>query len=91
MESHRVERIVSLQSRTTFNEFDLDPLLITNLSGNHERRRLVKFADIPPRLVHAVVSVEDKRFFEKFVTVKGIGPKTALRALTDAWRREGAA
>src|SRR5206468_886755 len=25
---------------------------------------------------------QDKRFFEKFITVKGIGPKTALRALT---------
>ena len=25
---------------------------------------------------------EDKRFFERFITVKGIGPKTALRALT---------
>jgi len=25
---------------------------------------------------------EDKRFFEKFITVKGIGPRTALRALT---------
>ncbi len=25
---------------------------------------------------------DDKRFFEKFITVKGIGPKTALRALT---------
>lgn len=24
----------------------------------------------------------DKRFFEKFITVKGIGPRTALRALT---------
>ena len=25
---------------------------------------------------------DDKRFFERFITVKGIGPKTALRALT---------
>lgn len=25
---------------------------------------------------------DDKRFFERFITVKGVGPKTALRALT---------
>jgi penicillin-binding protein 1B len=31
---------------------------------NREKRRLVKFADIPPILVNAVVSIEDKRFFQ---------------------------
>src|SRR6185503_19910509 len=36
---------------------------------------------IEPRLI-GFLRLEDKRFFEKFVTVKGIGPKTALRALT---------
>ena len=34
-----------------------------------------------PRLL-GFLRPEDKRFFEKFITVKGIGPKTALRALT---------
>jgi holliday junction DNA helicase RuvA len=34
-----------------------------------------------PRLI-GFLRAEDKRFFEKFTTVKGIGPKTALRALT---------
>jgi holliday junction DNA helicase RuvA len=34
-----------------------------------------------PRLI-GFLRPEDKRFFEKFTTVKGIGPKTALRALT---------
>jgi Holliday junction DNA helicase RuvA len=36
---------------------------------------------IEPRLV-GFLRAQDKRFFEKFITVKGIGPKTALRALT---------
>ncbi|MBC8105249.1 MAG: hypothetical protein H7Z14_01570 [Anaerolineae bacterium] len=36
---------------------------------------------IEPRLI-GFLRLEDKRFFEKFITVKGIGPKTALRALT---------
>ena len=36
---------------------------------------------IEPRLI-GFLRADDKRFFEKFITVKGIGPKTALRALT---------
>jgi len=36
---------------------------------------------IEPRLI-GFLRPQDKRFFEKFITVKGIGPKTALRALT---------
>lgn len=34
-----------------------------------------------PNLI-GFLRVEDKRFFERFITVKGIGPKTALKALT---------
>src|SRR5438876_1072883 len=36
---------------------------------------------IEPRLI-GFLRAQDKKFFEKFITVKGIGPKTALRALT---------
>ena len=37
--------------------------------------------NIEPRLI-GFLRADDKRFFEKFITVKGLGPKTALRALT---------
>jgi Holliday junction DNA helicase RuvA len=37
--------------------------------------------NIEPRLI-GFLRAEDKKFFEKFITVKGIGPKTALLALT---------
>src|SRR5207249_3369110 len=43
-----------------------------------ERRRLVRFNDIPPGLVHAVISVEDKRFFAH----SGFDP---LRMMKAAW------
>ena len=36
--------------------------------------------NMEPRLI-GFLRPEDKRFFEKFITVKGIGPKKALRAL----------
>jgi holliday junction DNA helicase RuvA len=38
-------------------------------------------SSLEPRLI-GFLRRDDKRFFEKFITVKGIGPKTALRALT---------
>jgi len=39
------------------------PQLMSSMSGHAEKRRLVKYAAIPPNLVHAVISVEDKHFF----------------------------
>jgi penicillin-binding protein 1B len=39
------------------------PLLAT-MTANREKRRLVAFSGIPPVLVHAVVSAEDKHFFQ---------------------------
>jgi penicillin-binding protein 1B len=43
----------------------IEPELVTNLfDSSREKRRQVAFADIPPVLVHALLSAEDKRFFE---------------------------
>jgi len=61
----RISRIVSLQDNTARSQYQLEPQLITNVSGpNREKRRMVKFADIPTVLVQAVTSAEDKRFFQ---------------------------
>lgn len=44
--------------------FEVKPQLLTNMSENGRAKRMpVSFADIPPVLVHAIVSAEDKRFF----------------------------
>jgi penicillin-binding protein 1B len=59
----KLSRIVSLADNTNRTSYQLPPQLIANLSENHEERRLVHFTDLPPDLVNAVVSVEDKRFF----------------------------
>ena len=64
-EGGKVSRIISLADNTDRTEYTLEPELISNLfDKNREKRRLVKYEDIPPVLVHAVVSVEDKRFFQ---------------------------
>src|SRR2546423_10467053 len=57
--------IVSTQDRTARTQLQLEPELITNLSDhNREKRRLVRYDDIPRILVEAVLSAEDKRFFQ---------------------------
>lgn len=61
----KVTQIISLTDNTDRTEYTLEPELISNLfDKNREKRRLVKYADIPPVLVHAVISAEDKRFFQ---------------------------
>ncbi len=44
-------------------EFNVAAPLITTLSRKKEERLLVRFDAIPPVLVHAILSAEDKRFF----------------------------
>ncbi|MGI8745480.1 MAG: PBP1A family penicillin-binding protein [Bryobacteraceae bacterium] len=61
----KVARIISLADNTERTEYTLEPELISNLfDKNREKRRLVRYEEIPPLLVHAVISIEDKRFFQ---------------------------
>ena len=44
---------------------EIEPELITNLfDSSREKRRPVRYEDLPPILVQAILSAEDKRFFE---------------------------
>ena len=61
----KIESIISLRDNTTRTAYSLEPELITNLfDQKREKRRLLAFDDLPKPLVNAIVSVEDKRFFE---------------------------
>ncbi len=46
--------------------YELEPLLITGLSaGAHRAKRLLlTYNEIPPDMVHAVIAIEDRRFYE---------------------------
>ncbi len=48
------------------SSYELEPLLITGLSedANRTKRRLITYDEIPQNLVHAVLAIEDRRFFE---------------------------
>lgn len=79
IENNTVSRIVSSRDHTERPRYFLDPELVTNLHDRRrEKRRLVRFDDIPSVLVHAVISAEDKRFFDH----AGFDP---IRILRTAW------
>jgi penicillin-binding protein 1B len=79
IEKNTVTRIVSSRDHTERPRYYLDPELVTNLHDRRrEKRRLVRFNDIPKVLVHAVISAEDKRFFEH----AGFDP---IRIIRTAW------
>ena len=61
----QVEAITGATGKVKLPGFELAAPLIANLSDEkRERRTPVHYSDLPPALVQAVVSVEDKRFFE---------------------------
>jgi penicillin-binding protein 1B len=61
----KISQIVSLGDNTARSQYQLEPQLIQAISGTaREKRRMVKFHDIPKILVEAVTSAEDKRFFQ---------------------------
>ena len=61
-------QVVSITAENGVNltSYELEPQLITALSEdkNRTKRRIVTFDEIPPRLVQAVIAIEDRRFFE---------------------------
>jgi penicillin-binding protein 1B len=60
------------------DRFMLEPEVLSNdISAKAGKREAVRFAEIPPVLVHAILSTEDHRFFEH----SGIDPLGIGRAL----------
>ena len=72
-----IRKIRDAASGEALEAYSLEPELIANLSGgSREKRRLVEFENIPQVLVNAVISVEDKRFFQHL----GYDPFRLLKA-----------
>jgi len=80
----RISQIISLQDNTDREQFQLEPQLITNLyDRNREKRRIVHYADIPQVVVEAIISAEDKRFFQH----SGFDPIRIVKAVYDDLRQ----
>jgi len=78
IEGGKVVQIISLRDQTERTIFNLEPELVTNLfDKKREKRRIVHFDDIPKVMVDAVLSAEDKHFFQH----AGFDPVGILRAV----------
>src|ERR1700722_817061 len=60
-----IRAIRPLAGGAAMDTAQIEPELITNLFDSvREKRRPVRYEDLPPELVHAILSAEDKRFFD---------------------------
>ena len=60
-----ISHIAQLSDSTERDSAEIEPEVITNLfDTSREKRRVVRFEDLPPFLVNAVLAAEDKLFFE---------------------------
>jgi penicillin-binding protein 1B len=87
IERGKVSHIISLRDHSERTRYDLEPEPISNLfDQKREKRRLVRFGDIPKVMVNAVLSAEDKHFFQH----AGFDPLGITRAiLVDIKDRRG--
>lgn len=61
----KVSQIIALKDNVDVNQYQIEPELITSLfDQKREKRRITQYEDIPDMMVKAVLSAEDKRFFE---------------------------
>ena len=61
----QIDRIRATDTGAQVDSAEIEPELLTSLFGtSREKRRAVSFNDIPKTLREAVLSVEDRRFFE---------------------------
>ncbi len=60
-----IRSIRPLSGGPNIDTAQIEPELITNLFDSaREKRRPVRYDDLPPTLVHAIISAEDKRYFD---------------------------
>jgi penicillin-binding protein 1B len=80
------QRIASLAANgTELPRLTLDPPLLTALmSTSREKRRQVPIAAIPPRMIQAVLAIEDRRFYDH----PGVDPIRMMGALVTNLRGE---
>jgi penicillin-binding protein 1B len=62
---NEISHITLLSDGSALDAAEIEPEFITNLfDSSREKRRVVRYEDLPPVLIHALLAAEDKRFFE---------------------------
>jgi penicillin-binding protein 1B len=65
-EDGKITRINSISDGRELGAYEMEPELVTSLFEGEQRskRRLVRYEEIPPVLLNAVLAIEDRRFFQ---------------------------
>jgi penicillin-binding protein 1B len=73
-----LDRIETVPASRAIERLTLEPPLITAIaSGARAKRRIVPLAQIPTHMIHAVLAIEDRRFYEH----PGVDPVAMVGAL----------
>ena len=73
---YETQRLINYKPRLTTEVYDRNGEKIANLFSD-EHRYYVSFENIPPRLIEALVAIEDTTFFEHH----GVNPDAIMRAI----------
>ncbi len=74
----KISSVIALSDNSSRTVYTLEPQLLSSLyNKDREKRRIVRFDEIPPVLIHALISIEDKRFFQH----SGFDPMRILKAV----------
>ncbi len=76
-----IEKITDTDAGKETRQTQIEPQILSSVAAEGDgRRKVVTFADLPPHLVKAITSTEDRAFFEHY----GVNFRGIARAL---WRR----
>ncbi len=73
---YEIQRLINYKPRLTTEVYDRNGEKIANLFSD-EHRYYVSYENIPPRLIEALVAIEDTTFFEHH----GVNPDAIMRAI----------
>lgn len=75
---HGVVSLTDSVKGTAYGSAQLEPQLISSVTGSdRSKRKVVGYNDLPPHLIKAIVTTEDRTFFEHY----GVNFRGILRAL----------
>ena len=62
-EKDKLKALEGQRTRGAFKSVTLESQLITQLSASREKRRRIRYEELPKTLIEAVLAIEDRRFF----------------------------
>jgi penicillin-binding protein 1B len=85
VDKDRIKEMRGVTSKRAYATITLEPELITYLfDESREKRRLVRYEELPDHLVKAVLAIEDRRFFSH----PGLDPFRIVGAALRNWEAE---